>query len=366
MMLGWRGDILGMFLLFLGVFFGILQIIVCTKKLNGISITGYPDKGRVSFLLGLFLIAISCAIYFWRPGHFAYPDVEGVETLLLLAGGLVAAILLQLLISSFAFRNSYKRLSATAGGRNLRFDLPLTNAESFEFLVEESKVPSLYLEPEPGKERLGGVLLLHEYGGSKKQMLGLGRYLVNRRYAVMLFDLDGHGENPRNAQDPQMTSLIEKAAQELASRCQGVSLAVVGYGFGGLLAIDALEKMEKVETAVAIDPIALDTCGNPTANATREVKGIEIVKSALLPPARGRNGKRISLKKLLEEMETTEPKKRGQLLVLSTSKTWFNDPEDISHFAFYVGADQVEFVDANHASIIKSPSALEKLTSFLS
>ncbi|MDD5448909.1 MAG: alpha/beta fold hydrolase [Actinomycetota bacterium] len=358
MMLGWRGDILEMFLLFLGVFFGILQIIVCKKKLNGISITGYPDREKVSFLLGFFLIVISCAIYFWRPGHFAYPDVEGVETLLLLVGGLVTAILLQLLISSLAFRNSYRRLSTAVGGESLEFDLP-------EFLVEESKVPYIYLEPEPGKERLGGILLMHEYGGSKKQMLGVGRYLANRGYAVMLFDLDGHGENPRNIENPAMTSLIEKAVQELASRLGGADLAAVGYGFGGLLAIKTLGEIESVEAAVAIDPIALDASGNPTANAAREIKGIEIIKSALAPPARGRNGKRVSLKKLLEKMETTEPKSRGQLLVLSTSKTWFNDPENISHFASYVGADQVEFVDANHASIIKSPSTLEKLTSFL-
>lgn len=354
-----------MFLFFLGVFFGILQIIVSKKKLNGISITGYPDRGKLSFFTGLLLIVISCAIYFWRPGHFAYPDVEGIETLLLLVGGLVAALLLQLVISSFAFRSSYKRLSTAAGGENPTFDSPLRSAESFEFPVGKSKVPSLYLESKSGKEKLGGVLLIHGYGGSKKQMLGLGGYLANRGYGVMLFDLDGHGENPRNIENPAMTSLIEKAAHELASRCQRASLAVVGYGFGGLLAIDTLGKTESVETVVAVDPIAMDTSGSPTANAAREVKGVEIIKSALAPPARGHNGKHVSLKKLLENMEIPEPKSRGRLLVLSTSKTWFNDPEDISRFASYVGADKVERVDANHASIAKSPSALEKLTLFL-
>ncbi|MBN2168028.1 MAG: hypothetical protein JW738_02190, partial [Actinobacteria bacterium] len=78
-----RGDLLDMLILFFLLALGLWQLLIAWKKLHGLSLTGYPDRKRWSITLGFVIIAFSCAWYFSQSGHFASPDVEGVETLVL-------------------------------------------------------------------------------------------------------------------------------------------------------------------------------------------------------------------------------------------------------------------------------------------
>lgn len=98
-MLHLRGDITGMFLFFLLMFIGLWQIVVAWKKLDGLSITGYHDRRGLSAVIGVAILVGSCGWYFSRPGHFASPDVEGIETLILLTCALIAATALQVSLS---------------------------------------------------------------------------------------------------------------------------------------------------------------------------------------------------------------------------------------------------------------------------
>ncbi len=97
-----RGDVAGMFLLFLVGFLGLWQLLVAWKRLHGLSLTGCPDRRWASAALGAALVAGACGWYFSRPNHFVYPDVEGAETVFLFALGLAAASLLQMLLATLA------------------------------------------------------------------------------------------------------------------------------------------------------------------------------------------------------------------------------------------------------------------------
>jgi len=97
-----RGDFAGMFLFLLALLIGLWQIVVAWKHLNSLSVTGYPDRRWASYTLGATIIIASCAWYFSGKGHFASPDLEGVETLLVLALALAGATIVQCVMAKLA------------------------------------------------------------------------------------------------------------------------------------------------------------------------------------------------------------------------------------------------------------------------
>ncbi|MHB8896653.1 MAG: hypothetical protein ACYC99_15950, partial [Candidatus Geothermincolia bacterium] len=90
-----RGDLLGMFLFFTFFFVGLWQVVVAWKRLNGLSLTGCPDRKAASYVLGVAIMAGAGAWYFSHKGHFASPDLEGIETLVVMVGGLIVASVVQ-------------------------------------------------------------------------------------------------------------------------------------------------------------------------------------------------------------------------------------------------------------------------------
>ena len=55
-------------------------------------------------------------------------------------------------------------------------------------------VPGILLEPE---KPVGAAVLLHGYGGSKEEVLGLAWRAAKAGVAVLSIDLAGHGEHPK-------------------------------------------------------------------------------------------------------------------------------------------------------------------------
>jgi len=104
-------------------------------------------------------------------------------------------------------------------------------------------IPALLLAPD-GAPRAGAVVI-HPYGGTKEQMLGVALGLVEKGIACLLPDLCGHGENHAEI---GVEMLVEMQVGIQYVRRFGPTIAV-GISLGGRLAL-----MSSADCMVAISP----------------------------------------------------------------------------------------------------------------
>lgn len=354
-----RGDVTGMFLLFLFCFLGAWQLIIAWKKLHGLSLTGYPDRRYVSFSIGAVIIVGACGWYFSRLNHFAYPDVEGTETFILLVVGLVVASAAQLVLSSladFIFRR----------GMSGPVEVFPRNFASEEVSLEVGgiEVPASYWHP---VDEGGGmpVLILHDYGASRSQVAGIGEYLAARGHGALAPDLDGHGANPAGINSPRMEGLLARSIgwlEERAGVTDGPRIAAVGVGYGGNLILHLAAEDHAVERAIAVDPLTREEGGSPCVNALRESKAMDTLAAFLRPGARYREGKkRISLARLLGILPPPGPLPAGKVEILGTTGTWLNSPQALREFASTYGLPAPVLFRGNHASMALHGDMLEAI-----
>jgi len=350
-----RGDVAGMFIFFVIAFLGAWQFIVAAFRLNGLSLTGYPDRKWLSGLLGGLLVAGACTWYFSRPGHFASPDVEGIETFIVLTGGLIVATVAQAIMAS-VITLLRRRRSADARA-------PLT-AEDFELEVAGARVTSRFV-PAIGKAQAGcDVLLLHDFGGTIADLDALAAALAQAGHCALAVELDGHGNSPREITSASMDELLDAAAAELRKRNGDGPVNAVGAGFGGHLAIE-LARRGTASRAVAIDPPARDAEGYSEINAMRESTPVRIVTAFFKPPARGTDGKRSSLSRLLHMLPPPEQIPSGSVTVLGTSERWLNRPTALEAFAASIGSDSAKMLVGTHSSLPDSKEAIEEVLAAL-
>ncbi|MCS6939444.1 MAG: alpha/beta hydrolase [Roseiflexaceae bacterium] len=116
--------------------------------------------------------------------------------------------------------------------------------------MPEAFMPGLYVVPRSGAQ--AAVAVLHGSGCDKTYFAWrLTNALLRQSMAVLLVDLDGHGENPRVQRYPQMLECAVESVRWLRTRHPRVG--IVGISLGGCLAaraaaegleIDALAIME--------------------------------------------------------------------------------------------------------------------------
>lgn len=353
-----RGDVTGMLILFVVAFLGIWQLMVAYLRLNGLSITGYPDRGCWSKIIGAVLLVGSCSWYFSKPGHFASPDVEGIETLIVLLGGVVIATVLQLLLAGVARQLGRRRSQSRAEAAGAAEDLPIS--------VDGTQVGARY---HPGardlKKNAAPVLLLHDYGGSKEDVAFLAARLAASGHATLTVDLEGHGGNPRAVTSPAMTDLLDAAASTLRQKTGEKPLTVVGIGFGAVLALDVVAR-GAAERAVAIDPPARDEQGCARVNVFRELGPLAVVSAFIKPQARGPCDKPLSLARLLQELPAPGSLPPGKVTIIGTSEKWFNSPTELTTFAVLSGVPEPLFLPGNHTTIAAREETVEATLASLS
>ena len=104
------------------------------------------------------------------------------------------------------------------------------------------KIPCVFLtEYSPS----GAVVLVHGYGGSKEEQLGLAWRVAEMGFAVFAIDLHGHGEHPLLltegvVDDVEATIRIGKAYGKVA---------VIGHSLGGRLAL-----LSEADLTIALSP----------------------------------------------------------------------------------------------------------------
>lgn len=344
-----RGDIADMFVLFLFVFLGAWQVLVAWYRLSGFSLTGYPDRRCWSMVTGAVLVAGSCSWYFSTPGHFASPDVEGVETMLLLVAGLVAAtathVALVLLV----------QLARRPRGKAVPFRTPV---EELSIAVGGASVPS-WFEPARGAgAKATPALLLHDYGGGRNDLCALASALAESGHSALAVELDGHGDNPRDIDSPVMSDLLEAAAHALMRRAGSEAFVAVGVGLGGTLAIELFRK-GLADRAVALDPPARDGDGFPAVNALGELGPLEVARAFARPPARGAGGTRLSLARLLAGLPAAGALEPGRVIVVGTQEKWFNAPDTLEDFVRASGLPGTLPVPSRHGTIARDAGAME-------
>ena len=152
------------------------------------------------------------------------------------------ALLLQIAASSLRGRalNPLLRLRpACYADRTItRLDIPM----------RPGHLPALHVVPHPGAT--AAVCVLHGSGCDKTAYVWrLVDALVGRGMAVLLIDLDGHGENPRPQSFPAILEDVAVAVAWLRARYQRVG--VLGISLGGCIAARASAD------GVAVDALAV-------------------------------------------------------------------------------------------------------------
>ena len=115
----------------------------------------------------------------------------------------------------------------------------------------------------PGQTGQGAVVLLHHIRGSRRSMVGRARFLHRAGYAILLIDLQGHGETPGVAMTFGFLEALdaEASVRYLKSRLPGEKIGVLGVSLGGAAALLG-------ETTAMVDAVALEMVYTTLAEAT--------------------------------------------------------------------------------------------------
>jgi len=108
--------------------------------------------------------------------------------------------------------------------------------------ADNHAVPAYLFLPEAPR---GGAAVVHGYGGSKEQMLGISARLAEEGWAALALDLRGHGEHPAPLNEGVLQDL--EAALHWLRRFGRV--VAVGHSLGGRLAL-----ISSADLVIAVSP----------------------------------------------------------------------------------------------------------------
>jgi alpha-beta hydrolase superfamily lysophospholipase len=122
--------------------------------------------------------------------------------------------------------------------------------EELRIPMSEGYLPALHLAPRPGATM--AVCVLHGSGDHKTAyMWWPADALLAQGIAVLLVDLDGHGENPRPQRFPQILEDVSVAVGWLRERYERVG--VLGISLGGCVATRAVAGGLDVDGLVVLE-----------------------------------------------------------------------------------------------------------------
>ena len=161
-----------------------------------------------------------------------------------LAMALPPALLLQFAASSLRNRALDPRLRLQPGRYDDR------DVEGLHIPMDEGYLPALHIVPRSGAA--AAVCVLHGSGDHKTAYTWwLADTLLAQGMAVLLVDLDGHGENPRAQSFPEIVEDVMVAARWLRERYTRVGL--LGISLGGCVAARATADGADVDALVVLE-----------------------------------------------------------------------------------------------------------------
>ena len=135
-------------------------------------------------------------------------------------------------------------------------------------------LPDIYQTPikaisPPKPPFLGGVLLLHGYGGSKEIMQSLAIDLALEGFYTFSLDLPGCGDSNRSFTRKELLPAINSAYENLLGRALLTpgKIAILGHSMGGGLALQFAREHPEVQATVLLSSVP----GEVTADAPRNL-----------------------------------------------------------------------------------------------
>lgn len=153
-------------------------------------------------------------------------------------------------------------------------------SEATMVLPDSYRTPIRAISP-PKPPFLGGVLLLHGYGGSKEVMQSLATDLALEGFYTFSLDLPGCGDSNIGFQRKELLPAISSAYENLLGRALLTpgKVAVIGHSMGGGLALQFAREHPEVQATVLLSSVP----GEVTPDAPRNLLLItaEFEKSGL-------------------------------------------------------------------------------------
>lgn len=130
-------------------------------------------------------------------------------------------------------------------------------------------VPVLKLTPSASK---GAVVVAHNYGGSKEEMLGLALRIAKTGFTTGVIDLRGHGENNL----PMDGDVLEDLETTVKYFKQFGKVTAVGHSLGGRLAL-----ISSADHAIAISPAISKKFSSKTQGMIRILRDYRVKRSEI-------------------------------------------------------------------------------------
>lgn len=127
--------------------------------------------------------------------------------------------------------------------------LPDRIVEAVQIPLDDQYISALHLQPQ---QPLGAVCVLHGSGDHKGAYTWwLADALLKQNLAVLLIDLDGHGENPRTQAYPDILDDVSGSVAWLRQRYH--KIGVLGISLGGCVAACAVSRGVQVDALAVLE-----------------------------------------------------------------------------------------------------------------
>jgi pimeloyl-ACP methyl ester carboxylesterase len=129
-------------------------------------------------------------------------------------------------------------------------------SEALMFIPDSYQTPVKAISP-PKPPFLGGVLLLHGYGGSKETMQSLAIDLALEGFYTFSLDLPGCGDSQRSYSRKELLPAVESAYKNLLGRALLTpgKIAIIGHSMGGGLALQFAREHPEVQATVLLSSV---------------------------------------------------------------------------------------------------------------
>jgi Serine aminopeptidase, S33 len=125
-------------------------------------------------------------------------------------------------------------------------------------------VPSVLIKP---ADSLGTVIIIHGYGGSKEEQLGLGWRISDAGFTSCLIDLPGHGEN-LDYFDGDIKLYVDSVTKYYQNKGK---TAVIGHSVGGRLSLTS-----QADYVIGISPTLVKDFGNETKGFIKNIRSYRV------------------------------------------------------------------------------------------
>jgi hypothetical protein len=126
------------------------------------------------------------------------------------------------------------------------------------------KIPSIIIESD---NSLGLVIIIHGYGGSKEEQLGLGWRVSEAGFSSCMIDLPGHGDN-MDYFDGDIQTYIESLFDYFNNY---KNIIVLGHSIGGRLALTS-----KAKYVIGISPTLFKDFSNETKSFIKNIRSYRV------------------------------------------------------------------------------------------